>query len=267
VQTGNVAVDNLLIPALSIIGGSDDNVNVDIESTASTITSDTIDLLCPNTCMGIQSDNQFIEISTGTSDFVFMDFHSKGDTSVDYSARLSCTGGAVAGTGDVALTCKTINLGQHDRSTKRLELGGTLVTATAAELNLLDGVTNLDHSGHPIGYTITTNDTDLTYYFPSGYYPSFLFIDTTLSTEQITLSFPVSTTVVPYHASGTCWKMDVYVIGGQTVKGLIPTESPQDITWRNATLQTILLAPATSLMLYDNTWNILSTGDGLSQAP
>jgi hypothetical protein len=38
-------------------------------------------------------------------------------------------------------TTPTVDIANHDASTKGLKLGGTLVTSTAAELNKLDGVT------------------------------------------------------------------------------------------------------------------------------
>lgn len=42
---------------------------------------------------------------------------------------------------DVDYQNNTVDIAQHDGSAEGLKLGGTLVTATAAELNILDGVT------------------------------------------------------------------------------------------------------------------------------
>ena len=50
----------------------------------------------------------------------------------------------ITGSGNILFSGNNINLSQHDGISKGLQLGGTLVTATAAELNILDGKVFLD---------------------------------------------------------------------------------------------------------------------------
>ena len=61
--------------------------------------------------------------------------------------------GAITIEGTSATGISTVDLPDHNGSTGGLKLGGTLVTSTAAELNLLDG-------GTSVGSSITLTDTD-----------------------------------------------------------------------------------------------------------
>ena len=87
-----------------------------------------------------------------------LDFRVLRGASNSIGTALSIIGNASGGS--------TVDISDHDGSAEGLKLGGTLVTATAAELNILDDVTattaeiNLLDGGTSVGSSITVADAD-----------------------------------------------------------------------------------------------------------
>lgn len=70
----------------------------------------------------------------------YIELHSGGDNAHDAKITWSGFETAVDNGGDLGLQAATVNIFYHDEATKGLKLANTLVTSSAAELNLLDGM-------------------------------------------------------------------------------------------------------------------------------
>jgi hypothetical protein len=98
--------------------------------------------------LGINSSapDKQVEINSDTGNCLRLTYNTSGGSATNYADLLTSSGGnlTILSSGLTTFIDVTNNLdvAGHDGSTLGLKLGGTLVTATAAELNLLDGVTS-----------------------------------------------------------------------------------------------------------------------------
>lgn len=114
--------------------------------------------------MNASYPQRYFEIATGisTTDISYIDIHSGGNAK-DYDARIQCVKdpATVDGNGEglFSIEAGSVDISKHNGSTTGLKLAGTLVTASAAELNILDGLTSSTAELNILnGATITTND-------------------------------------------------------------------------------------------------------------
>ena len=92
--------------------------------------------------------------------------NERGSLKLGVNANGNISYGAITIEGTSTSGIATVDLPDHNGSTGGLKLGGTLVTSTAAEINILDGATvtttelNLLDGGTSVGSSITLADSD-----------------------------------------------------------------------------------------------------------